>query len=321
MRLDRSVFDLDYAAEVSRINALLQATIVHTWHRKGGVVAMSGGIDSSVVAALAVRALGKDRVLGLFLPERDSSPESLELAKLVADQLGIETVTQDIAPALEALGCYRVRNDAVRRTVPEYTPDCKFSIVLPGNRLDSKALNFFSVMVELPDGQRIKKRLGLHEYLSIVAATNFKQRTRKMIEYFHADRLNYAVLGTPNHLEYDLGFFVKGGDGLADIKPIAHLYKTQVYGLAEYLNVPATVRARPPTTDTYSLSQSQEDFYFALPYNLMDLFLYAKSHGLSPAEAGAELGYTEEQARWVYWDIDQKRSYAQYLHESPILLT
>ncbi len=321
IKLDRSVLELDCAAEVDRISALLQTTIVDTWHRKGGVVAMSGGVDSSVVATLAVRALGKDRVLGLFLPERDSSPDSLRLARLVADQLGIETVMQDIAPALEALGCYRVRNDAVRRTVPEYTPECKFSIVLPGNRLDSKALNFFSVVVELPDGQQIKKRLGLREYLSIVAATNFKQRTRKMIEYFHADRLNYAVLGTPNYLEYDLGFFVKGGDGLADIKPIAHLYKTQVYALAEYLDVPAEIRARPPTTDTYSLGQSQEDFYFALPYNLMDLFLYAKNHDLSPAEAGAALGYTEEQARWVYWDIEQKRSYAQYLHQPPILLT
>jgi NAD+ synthase len=282
---------------------------------------MSGGVDSSVVATLAVRILGRDRVLGLFLPERDSSPDSLRLAQLVADQLAIETMTYDIAPALEALGCYRVRNAAVKRAVAEFTPDSKFSIVLPGNRLDSTMMNFFSVVVELPDGQQIKKRLRLQEYLEIVAATNFKQRTRKMIEYFHADRLNYAVLGTPNRLEYDLGFFVKGGDGAADVKPIAHLYKTQVYKLAEYLGVPEEVRSRPPTTDTYSLEQSQEDFYFALPYHLMDLFLYAKDHDISAEEVGAALGYTTEQAQRVYRDIEQKRSYSAYLRREPVLLT
>ena len=319
MRLDPSVFELDWEAEVERIGKLLRETILVHWHRKGAVVAMSGGADSSVVATLAVRTLGNKRVLGLFLPERESSPDSLRLAQLVADQLEIQTVTHDIAPALEALGCYRIRSDAVQRAVPEYTPECRFSIVLPGNRLDSKMLNFFSVVVELPDGQRIKKRLGLCEYLEIVAATNFKQRTRKMIEYFHADRINYAVLGTPNYLEYDLGFFVKGGDGAADIKPIAHLYKTQVYGLAEYLDVPEEIRSRPPTTDTYSLEQSQEDFYFALPYHLMDLFLYAKDHGISPGEAGEALGYTEEQALLVYQDIDRKRSYSDYLRQPPVL--
>ena len=318
MKLDRSVLEMDWEAEVNRIGGLLKETLFGEWHRKGVIVAMSGGVDSSVVASLATRVLGKARVLGLFLPETDSSPDSLRLAQLVADRLGIETVTHDIAPALEALGCYRVRSDAVRRVVPEYTEECKFSIVLPGNRLDSQMLNFFSVIVELPDGQRIKKRLGLREYLEIVAATNFKQRTRKMIEYYHADRLNYAVLGTPNYLEYDLGFFVKGGDGMADIKPIAHLYKTQVYMLAEYLGVPEEICSRPPTTDTYSLEQSQEDFYFALPYNLMDLFLYAKDHGLSHAEAGEALGYTEEQAQRVYQDIEQKRSYSNYLRQAPV---
>jgi len=321
MRLDRSIFEMDWGAETARICSLLRETILTQWHRKGAVVAMSGGVDSSVVAALAARAFGRRHVLGLFLPERDSSPDSLRLAQLMASQLEIETVTHDIAPTLEALGCYAVRDAAVQRTVPEYTPGCRFSIVLPGNRLDSTLLNFFSVVVELPDGTRIKKRLRLREYLEIVAATNFKQRTRKMIEYYHADRLNYAVLGTPNKLEYDLGFFVKNGDGSADIKPIAHLYKTQVYMLAEHLRVPTEIRSRPPTTDTYSLEQTQEDFYFALPYDLMDLFLYARDHGVPAAEAGKALGYTAEQAERVYQDIEQKRAVAEYLRKEPILLS
>ena len=127
-------------------------------------------------------------------------------------------------------------------------------------------------------------------YLQIVAATNFKQRVRKMMEYYHADRLNYAVAGTPNRLEYDQGFFVKLGDGAADVKPIAHLYKTQVYALAEYLGVPEEIRRRPPTTDTFSLPQTQEEFYFALPYAKMDLCLYGHNHGVPAAEVAAAAG-------------------------------
>jgi NAD+ synthase len=141
-----------------------------------------------------------------------------------------------------------------------------------------------------------------------------------MMEYYHADRLHYAVLGTPNRLEYDQGFFVKGGDGLADVKPIAHLYKTQVYQLAAALGVPTDVTSRPPTTDTYSLPQSQEEFYFALPTALMDLVLYAHDRGLDAATAAEEIGLTETQVERAFRDIGQKRSTTRYLHLSPLLV-
>ena len=157
-------------------------------------------------------------------------------------------------------------------------------------------------------------------YLQMVAATNFKQRVRKMMEYYHADRLNYVVAGTPNRLEYDQGFFVKLGDGSADIKPIAHLYKTQVYALAEYLGVPEEIRRRPPTTDTFSLPQTQEEFYFALPYAKMDLCLYGRNNGVPAAEVAAAAGLTTEQVERVYKDIDQKRRTTAYLHARPQLV-
>jgi NAD+ synthase len=160
----------------------------------------------------------------------------------------------------------------------------------------------------------------LKAYLEIVAATNFKQRTRKMLEYYHADRLNYAVAGTPNRLEYDQGFFVKLGDGAADVKPIAHLYKSQVYALAEHLGVPEDIRRRPPTTDTYSLAQGQDEFYFSLPYDKMDLCLYAKNNGLPISEVAQATGLTSEQVERVFGDIDTKRSTTRYLHLAPILV-
>ena len=306
--------------ETVRIAEALRRQVGDVLKRRGLVVAMSGGVDSSVCAGLAVRAFGPKRVFGLFMPERDSDPRSLALATEWADKLGIEHVTEDIAPALAALGCYGRRNDAIRKLVPEFRDDWKFKIVLPNGRFDTDQLNVFSIVIQSPDGEQRTLRLTPDVYRTIVAATNFKQRTRKMLEYYHADRLHYAVTGTPNRLEYDQGFFVKGGDGLADVKPIAHLYKTQVYQLAAALGVPTDVTSRPPTTDTYSLPQSQEEFYFALPTALMDAVLYAHDRGLDAASAAAEIGLTEVQVERAFKDIDQKRSTTRYLHLSPLLV-
>lgn len=185
--------------------------------------------------------------------------------------------------------------------------------------IDSDSFRLYSVVVEAPDGTQSTHRLTTESYLGIVAATNFKQRVRKMLEYYHADRLNYVVSGTPNRLEYDQGFFVKLGDGSADVKPIAHLYKSQVYALAEYLGVPAEIRSRPSTTDTYTLAQSQEEFYFSLPHDRMDLCLFGKNNDVPVADIAGATGLTEEQVQRVFRDIDQKRKTTEYLHFAPEL--
>jgi NAD+ synthase len=253
------------------------------------------------------------------MPEADSDPESTRLGRLVATTLGVESILEDIAPVLESAGCYRRRDEYIRQVFPEYTTGYKSKIVLP-NALSGAAYNVFTLVIEAPDGTQQRARLPLNAYLGIVAATNMKQRTRKQIEYYHADRLNYSVAGTPNRLEYDQGFFVKNGDGAADFKPIAHLYKSQVYQLAEYLGVPEEIRRRTPTTDTYSLAQTQEEFYFALPYDRMDLCLYAVNHGVSATAAASVVGLTPEQVEHVYKDIQGKRRTTRYMHESPLLV-
>jgi NAD+ synthase len=309
-----SALQLDTEATIAQIASRMREQLLTHLKRRGFVVAMSGGVDSSVCAGLAVAAVGAKRVFGVFMPERDSDPRSLELAREWAEKLGIEYTVEDIAPVLEAAGCYRRRDEAIRRVVPEYGPGWKSKIVLPGDRLNSDRLNTFQLVVQSPEGQLSTHRLPPVEYRVIVAATNFKQRVRKMLEYFHADRLHYAVVGTPNRLEYDQGFFVKGGDGLADLKPIAHLYKTQVYQLASALGVPEGVTNRPPTTDTYSLPQSQEEFYFSLPAKTMDLVLHAYNSGLTAAAAAEALGYEAVQIERVYRDIEQKRAATRYLH-------
>ena len=313
------VLKLDYAKETEKISETLYELILKRFKKRGAVVALSGGIDSSVVGALCVRALGKERVLGLLLPEKDSAPETLELSRLIVDHLEIPVVHEDITAILEAVGCYQRRDEAIKSVVPEYEPGFRCKIVLP-TVTDDDRYRIFSVVVQSPKGNQKKVRLTPSAYLGIVAATNFKQRTRKMLEYYHADRLNYAVTGTPNRQEYDQGFFVKLGDGAADVKPIAHLYKTQVYQMAEFLGIPDQIRKRLPTTDTYPMQQSQEEFYFSVPYDKMDLCLYGKNHGVSPDDVAAAAEMTAEQVERVYHDIDAKRNATRYLHTPPLLV-
>lgn len=314
------VLTLDLEATATRLADRLADVVLHDLKRRGVVVAVSGGIDSACVAALAVRSLGPRRVFGLLLPERDSADESTTYGRALCAKLGVATEEFDIAPVLEAAGCYERRNAAVQSVFPEFTADMPWKIVMHGDRLGSDALNVFYVVVQTPDSEEHRVRLTTRAYLEIVAATNFKQRTRKMMEYFHADRLVFAVTGTPNRLEYDQGFFVKLGDGSADVKPIASLYKSQVYALAGHLGVIDEILRREPTTDTFSLSQSQEDFYFSVHYTMLDKILWAKNHDIGVADVAAGLGLTVEQVSRVFDDIDQKRRTTAYLHSPPVLL-
>jgi NAD+ synthase len=315
----KNVLALDPAAEVERIVQALRQQVLGALGRRGAVVGLSGGIDSSVVAALCTRAFGNRKVLGIFMPEHHSSDDSLRLGRSWAAQLRIDTELEDISPALEALGAYERQIEAIHAVVPEYDHRWKCKLVLP-SVLASGGLNITRLKVQSPDGSTRTVRLPSDAYLQIVAATNYKQRVRKMTEYYHADRLRYAVIGTPNRLEHDQGFFVKQGDGIADVMPITHLYKTQVYQLAEYLEVDEEIRRRPPTTDTFSMPQSQEEFYFALPYHLMDLCLYAVNHGIPADGVAGVIGLTAAQVEMVFRDIHAKRRATRYLHARPLLV-
>jgi NAD+ synthase len=303
-------------SETVRTVAAGLAREVHALRRRGAVVGLSGGVDSAVALGLCVQALGPRRVFAVMMPEADADPASLELAREVAEGWEVPYAVEDITATLAAVGCYRRRDEAVRRVIPEYGDGWTMKLVLP-SVIDSDRYRLTSLVARAPDGRLETVRLPPREYLEVVAATSFKQRTRKMLEYFHADRLAYAVIGTPNRLEYDQGFFVKNGDGAADVKPIAHLYKSQVYQLAQALGVPGAIRRRPPTTDTFSLPQSQEEFYFSLPFASMDLCLYAVDHAIPPEAVAAALGLEVDQVERVFGDIGAKRRVSEYLHAAP----
>lgn len=313
------VLDLDPDKTVESIVAGIRSVVHNTLKRKGAIVAVSGGIDSSLCLALCAEALGRENVLAVLLPDKDSSPDSRKLATSLVEKFGVASAINDISSTIESAGAYQQQSAAIKEVFPEYQESWKFKIVLP-SILSSERLNISRLVVEKPFGEVLTERLPLKPYLQLVAATNFKQRTRAMMAYFHADRLNFAVCGTPNRLEYDQGFFVKGGDGLADFKPIAHLYKTQVYFLAEHLGVPKEICRRTPTTDTFSLPQTQEEFYFALPYEQMDLCLYAHNHGIQASEVAPVVGLTPEQVERVLKDIESKRRATLPLHLTGLLV-
>jgi NAD+ synthase len=314
----RNVLQLDPEREVNRIVEKLRHDVFDTLSRKGGVLGVSGGVDSAVVLALAVRALGTDRLVALLLPEKESSPDSARLARQVCRQFGVEPIVEDVTGPLISFGCYRRRDEAVRAIFPEYDSTHKLKITLPPGLLDKDTLNIFRVTIVSPEGEEKTKRLRPAELRQIVAASNFKQRSRAALLYYHAELRDYAVIGTPQKNEHDQGFFVKYGDGALDVKPIGHLYKTQVFQLAEYLDTPEEIRARPPTSDTYSAGSTQEEFFFRLPFEVMDLLWYALEHDVPVSEVAREMDLTEEQVQRVFDDLTRKQRTTAYLRMPPL---
>lgn len=318
MAFSKSSILIDAKKESERIISELRSVTGGRLKKRGAVVGVSGGIDSSVVLALCANAFGSEKVLAVMMPDRDSSPDSKKLAIKLCEKFKVPYITEDITNALQGFGCYKRRDEAVKKVFPEYNDSYKMKIVLQSDEEAKGKLNLFYLTVISPDGKAQSKRLPLAEYLQIVAASNFKQRSRMNLLYYHAESKNYAVIGTGNKNEHEQGFFVKYGDGGADIKPIAHLFKTQVFQLAEQLGVPDEIRSRVPTTDTYSAEQTQEEFFFKLPFDILDRIWFGWEKGYSNREIAEGLGLNENQVDIVVKDIKQKIHTTEYLRLEPI---
>jgi len=257
--------------------------------------------------------------MGIMLPEKDSSPDSEILARELAGNFGVKAIKEEITSALAGFGCYERRDEAVSRVFPEYDPKTyKMKIGIRQSGLFTSLPPMFSLMIIDKTGTQKEKLLPVNEYLQIVAASNFKQRTRMSMLYYHAEALHYAVVGTPNKHEQEQGFFVKYGDGAGDVMPIGNLYKTQVYQLAEHLGVPKAIIDRTPTTDTYSAEQTQEEFFYQLPFTLMDRFWYGFENGYPADEVAAVMGETKERVEALYRNFERKRNTTEYLRMPPV---
>ena len=296
----------------------LRNDVTRNLHRRGAIVGISGGIDSSVVLAISAKAFRSNNVIGIMLPEQDSSDDSKMLAKKLASKFGVSTLVEDITKALDGFGCYQRRDEAIAKVITNFDPKVDKAKIEIKQNIASNLPPVFSITVIKPDGEVISKILPVKEYLQIVASTNFKQRSRMTMLYYHAERLHYAVIGTPNKHEVEQGFFVKYGDGGADVMPIGHLYKTQVYQLAKYLGVPQEIIDRTPTTDTYTAEQTQEDFFYQMPFKSMDLIWYGWENNYSPEEVGKVMNKTVEEIENIYKNFERKRKTTEYLRMKPI---
>ena len=303
---------------VSTVEEKLRLDIFRKYKRKGAVVGISGGIDSSVTLALAVKALGPEKVFGVMIPEKDSSSDSKDLAQILADQFGVKTVVENISGALEGFNCYQRRDAAISRVFPEFDPKTFTSkIGVNQSGLNQKLPPVFYLTIIDSKDYAQSKILPVNEYLQIVAASNFKQRSRMAMLYYHAEQKHYVVLGTANKHEIEQGFFVKFGDGGSDLYPLAGMYKTQVYQLAEYLNVPKAIINRTPTTDTYTAEQTQEEFFYQLPFDVMDLMWYGFENGYSYDEVGKVMGKSKEEVEIIFKNFERKKKTTEYLRANP----
>lgn len=322
MKFHQDILKLDAAAETERLVNWLRQSVREQLHRRGAVVGISGGVDSATVLKLCVKAFSPRGVVAIMLRDRDSSPDSERLARVLAQESGVEPLLENITGALEGLGCYQRRDNAIRRVFPEYDAAAgwRAKIVLPPNLLDENTLNVFLVTVVRPDGTEETRPLPAAEFLQIVAASNFKQRTRMAMLYHHAELRHFAVIGTANKNERDQGFFVKHGDSGVDCDLLAHLYKTQIYQLAAHLGVPEEIRRRTPTSDTYSAPCSQEEFFFRLPFATMDLLWFAQENGFSIPETARVMNLAEPQVRRAFEDFERKHRTTEALRLAPLRL-
>jgi len=260
-------------------------TSMGNFNREGAVIGISGGLDSSVVLALSVAALGSDKVLGLIMPEKDSSQDSESDARLLAEPLGIRVEKVELTPTLDALGIYKhipraifaqkkIAGAAVKGTYKLYT-------ALTG------AKPFLSGLEGAPSG--LLKRAN--------AYYRMKHRLRMVLLYSYAERENLLVMGTANKTEFLSGFFVKYGDSAADVMPLSPLYKTQVRQLARFLNVPKRIIDKAPSPDL--LPGITDEFAMGITYEKLDLVLVGLEMNTAAEDLAVKTGVKQKTVEYV----------------------
>lgn len=284
---------------------------VHGLRKQGALVQLSGGIDSTVVVHLCARALGSEAVTALYLPDMATGPQTKAFVDAAVVSAGVRLVERSIAAAIEAQQPADEITDMLRRYVPDYDPKRDAYAVCASPKV---ARRLGALVYEVAIGPRHgvperMVRLSVEDLRALIAYQNRKQRTRMLFAYAEAEAGNLAVVGASNGDELGTGFVVKYGDDAVDLLGIGDLTKPEVYDLARQLGVPQEIIARPPTTDTYALQQSQEYYYYALAAEVMRGLLAL------PADADADPRWTRLAAD-TGWSQAALRQAAQGLRAS-----
>ena len=317
MKFNLDVLKIDPVQHLEKLTKFIVDQMNVVFRRKGIIVGLSGGIDSACIAAVAVHAIGKEKVIGLVLPESESNPISSEYAIKHAQLLDIEHRQINITPTVDSIVQYKWLDEFIQKLIPEYKPDYKYNITLPTDLLERASYSFYLLQVQMPDGEIKKKRLNMEEFRTITSFANIKIRARMLHLYAEAERRNLLVAGTTNRTEFILGDFCKYGDGGTDIEPFTHLYKNQIYQLSDYLEVIPEIINRQPSPDTFSLPVSDQEFFFRISFEKLDHLLYAWEHEVPIIDVANVLDISEDAVERAYKDFTTKNRATAHLRESP----
>jgi len=300
---------------INSIENFVKDEISKKFQKQGAIIGISGGIDSAVMAAICAKSIGSEQILGLIMPEKESDSTSQIFAKRLAEKFQIETKVIDITSILESFEVYKIKEQIVKEKFPDFNNNCKYRVAVPSKFSSSIGIPFLEILDN--ENKKHQFKISLSEFLTLTAASSIKHRVRMTMLYYYAEKNNFCVVGTTNKSEFLQGYFVKYGDGGTDIEPLTNLYKSQIYQIGQFLEIPHEILNNDPSPDIWSFSTSDEEFFYSVPYHIVDLILYARENNISKSEIQKISNLSLEQIENLIRFQNQKQIKSQHMREIP----